>query len=127
MTSRLRLLGSPRLETASAAVDETGHETGAPTDSGLASVRDLPIDKPAALLYYLAVRGDWVRRAELAYLIRSDAPESVALANVRVLLHRAKGVAPSELEVERGRVRWRVDTDVADFRRAIGQIGRAHV
>ena len=111
---RLRLLGSPRLE--------PGDETiGAGDDAVSVAARDLPVDKPAALIYYLAVRGDWVRRAELAYLVRPDAPERVALANVRVLLHRAKSIAPSELEVERGRVRWRVDTDVADFRASIGR------
>lgn len=82
-------------------------------------LRDLPVDKPASLLYYLAVRGDWVRRAELAYLYRPDAPEDVALANVRVLLHRARALLPMGLEVERSRVRSLVGSDVADHQRAV--------
>ena len=106
-------------------------------------VRDLPVDKPASLLYYLASRADWVGRSELAYLYRPDAPEEVALGNVRVLLHRAKTLVegvlapehspapersagterspapPLELgfEVEKTRVRFLVETDVAEFRR----------
>lgn len=96
--TRLRLLGSPQLEHGDA-------------------IDDLPVDKPASLLYYLAVRGDWVRRGEFAYLYRPDAPEEVALANVRVLLHRAKLIAKGGLEVERSRVRYLINTDVADFHR----------
>lgn len=82
--------------------------------------RDLPVDKPAALLYYLARRPDWVERAELAFLFRPDAPEDVALGNVRVLLHRARSRGwPGELTIEKTRVRYSVATDVEAFERAV--------
>ncbi|HLU82970.1 MAG TPA: BTAD domain-containing putative transcriptional regulator, partial [Trueperaceae bacterium] len=97
MEPRLLLLGSPLLETG-------------------AGTRDLPVDKPASLLYYLVMRADWVSRSELAYLYRPDAPEEVALGNVRVLLHRAKfTVTPTRLEVEKARVRCLIATDAAAF------------
>src|SRR5690606_30097444 len=96
----LRLLGSPAVHLPEGA-------------------RDLPVDKPASLLYYLASRGDWVTRSELAYLYRPDAPEEVALGNVRVLLHRARSRGwPGELVVEKARLRYDVDTDLGAFRSA---------
>src|SRR5690606_41422777 len=57
----------------------------------------------------------------LAYLYRPDAPEETALANVRVLLHRAKALAVDGLEVERSRVRYEVATDVGEFTRLVEQ------
>ena len=99
----LRLLGVPR--------EDIAGEPG-----------DLPLDKPASLLYYLAQRGDWVGRSELAFLYRPDAPERIALSNVRVLLYRAKERPWAEgLEVEKFRVRYRVDTDVQVFFAALEQ------
>ena len=100
MEASLRLLGSPAVHLPEGA-------------------RDLPVDKPASLLYYLASRGDWVTRSELAYLYRPDAPEEVALGNVRVLLHRARSRGwPGELVVEKARLRYDVDTDLGAFRSA---------
>lgn len=97
MEASLRLLGSPAVHAPEGA-------------------RDLPVDKPASLLYYLASRGGWVTRSELAYLYRPDAPEEVALGNVRVILHRARSRGwPGELVVEKARLRYVVDTDVAAF------------
>ncbi|HZW28769.1 MAG TPA: BTAD domain-containing putative transcriptional regulator, partial [Trueperaceae bacterium] len=82
----------------------------------------LPVDKPASLLYYLASRDGWVTRSELAYLYRPDAPEEVALGNVRVILHRARARDwPGELVVEKARVRYAVATDLAGFREATGR------
>jgi DNA-binding SARP family transcriptional activator len=98
---RLLLLGPPRAEAGTVA-------------------NDLPVDKPAALLYYLARRPDWVDRAELAFLFRPDAPEDVALGNVRVLLHRARSrFWPGDLTIEKTRVRYTVATDVEAFERAV--------
>lgn len=103
MTRGLMLLGAPR------------------ADAG-GMVEDLPLDKPASLLYYLARRDDWVSRSELAFLYRPNAPEHLALANVRVYLHRAK-VRPwaERLEVEKFRVRYPVETDVSAFLSALKQ------
>ena len=103
MSSNLRLLGTPSAEVAG-------------------KVSDLQLDKPASLLFYLARRGDWVSRSELAFLYRPDAPESVALGNVRVYLHRAKERFWAEnLELEKSRVRFRVNTDVIAFESALAR------
>ena len=98
---RLHLLGSPRLETA----------TG---------TSELPLDRPASLGYYLAQRGDWVRRAELAYLYSPDADESAALSNLRKLVHRLRHQGWAEsLEADVSRLRLCLPTDVQDFRAAL--------
>ena len=77
---------------------------------------DLPLDKPASLLFYLAQRSDWVSRSELAFLYRPDVPEETALANVRVFIYRAKQFAwTTDLEVEKFRLRFRVESDVSAF------------
>ena len=89
---------------------------GVPRVSAAGNLSDLPLDKPASLLYYLACRDDWVSRSELAFLYRPDAPEQLALSNVRVLIYRAKEHSwVQTLEVEKFRVRYRVDTDVQAF------------
>jgi len=99
----LRLLGVPKVATAG-------------------DLSDLPLDKPASLLFYLAQRGDWVSRSELAFLYRPDAPEEVALGNVRVYLHRAKErFWARALETEKFRVRYPIQTDVQAFERALEQ------
>ena len=87
MQPRLRLLGPPRLEMAGA-------------------ITDLPVDRPASLAYYLIGRGDWVRRAELAYLYNPDADEGLALSNLRKLLHHLKRHAwAGSLEADQTRLR----------------------
>ncbi|MCX7783801.1 MAG: AAA family ATPase, partial [Meiothermus sp.] len=101
MEVRLCLLGTPRLESAG-------------------SVSDLPLDRPASLGYYLAVRGDWVRRSELAYLYSPEADEAAALANLRKLVYRLRQQGWAEaLEVEAQRLRLPVPTDLQAFRAAL--------
>lgn len=101
MAWRLQLLGAPRAES------EDGFH-------------DLPLNKPASLLYYLAQRGDWVSRSELAFLYRPDVPEDLALHTVRKLLHRArKHPWANALEVETRRLRFAVRTDVQDCQQAL--------
>jgi DNA-binding SARP family transcriptional activator len=101
VVSSLQLLGVPKVTTAG-------------------NLSDLPLDKPASLLFYLARRGDWVSRSELAFLYRPDAPEKVALGNVRVYLHRARErLWAQSLEVEKFRVRYLVETDVQAFEDAL--------
>ena len=103
MSVVLRLLGVPKIE------QESGFD-------------DLPLDKPASLLYYLSQRADWVSRSELAFLYRPDAPEKLALSNVRNFVHRAKQHTWAEqLEVSKFRVRYQPKTDVHAFNQAIEQ------
>jgi len=97
---RLTLLGMPRVEVGGRAVD-------------------LVIDRPTSLLVVLALRGDWVRRSELATLYRPDDDDRGANAYLRKLVFRARQ-APwtDDLAVEAGRLRWRVASDVAELRAA---------
>lgn len=101
MKVRLRLLGAPRLEADGA-------------------VSDLPLDRPASLGYYLAQRGDWVRRSELAYLYSPEADESSAASNLRKLVYRLRQQGWAEgLEAEPSRLRLQMPTDVQAFRDAL--------
>ena len=103
MDFRLKLLGVPKIDLKS-------------------EISDLPLDKPTSLLYYLAQRGDWVSRSELAFLYRPDSPEKVALSNVRLYIHRVKKYPWADtLEVEKSRVRYQIKTDVQDFNKTIKQ------
>src|SRR5690625_4928393 len=71
--------------------------------------------RPALLLLFLALEGDWVSRERLAWLFRPDATEEQARANLRLLLSRAKRLSwASALEVERKRVTFPVRHDLAD-------------
>lgn len=101
MSAQLKLLGLPRLITAS---------------GGLG----LPHGKTSALLLYLAYQHDWVGRDTLLYLLWPDAAESPARKNLRQLLSSAKHLPYTDgLEVEHDRLRWLVTSDVQGFRRAV--------
>ena len=88
--------------------------------------RELQDSLPGWLIAYLAYGGDWFARDALAALCWPDRPESEAQHNLRANLHRVRALATAcgfgdRLEAERRRVRLRVDTDVAAFRRAVGR------
>jgi predicted ATPase/DNA-binding SARP family transcriptional activator/Tfp pilus assembly protein PilF len=103
MQPRLRLLGSPQLETDGVHLD-------------------LSMDRPVSLAFYLLLRGDWVQRSELVYLYYPDAEESHAQSNFRKLIHRLKQHPwAASLEAEATRLRLVLPTDVAEYRRAIAQ------
>ena len=91
----------------------------------VAVVRDgveerLSLERPISLLAYLAVRGVWVNRVELAFLYRPDVPEAQALTYLRKLVFRARAYPwASGLEVDGDALRWSVPTDVARFREAV--------
>lgn len=75
---------------------------------------------PVTLLVYLALKGVWVDRRELALLYRPDAPEAEALSYLRKLIFRARRYGwATGLEVEADALRWQVRTDVALFDAAI--------
>lgn len=77
-------------------------------------------DKRHQLLAYLACRGDWVSRDELADLFWSKTSTSGAKQNLRRLLGRTNALPWLRgFEIERARVRWRVETDLARFRAAL--------
>jgi DNA-binding SARP family transcriptional activator len=82
--------------------------------------RPLPADRRGCLLAYLACDGGWVDRDRLALLFWPDADERAAKRNLRQLLLRARRLDLAEdLEATPSAVRWSVDCDVVDFRRAL--------
>jgi tetratricopeptide (TPR) repeat protein len=100
MKPALRLFGDPRLG------------DGTP----------LPAHKPVVLLLVLAYRGDWMRREALCALLFDDGDDTTTRHGLRVLIHRAKALPWAQgLEVESDRVRWQVDSDVQEFRLALGR------
>jgi len=75
--------------------------------------------KQHLLLAYLAYRGEWVSRAQLAALFWADMPEEQARTNLRQRLQSARSLAWAEgLEIEKHRLRWALPNDVADFKAA---------
>jgi DNA-binding SARP family transcriptional activator len=83
---------------------------------------ELTPSRPAYLLVYLACQGAWVERDSLADLLWPDSPEEEARHNLRVNLHRARSLPwATGLEVERDRLRFPIETDVAQFRAALGR------
>ncbi|GMA14163.1 transcriptional activator [Deinococcus metallilatus] len=78
-------------------------------------------DKRHQLLAYLAYCGDWVDRDHPTFLFWPDSPPQVAGGNFRQLLVRVRALTcAAGLEIERHRLRWPVQTDVAAFLEAVG-------
>ena len=78
-------------------------------------------DKRYQLLAYLAYKGDWISREQLAYLFWPEVETSTARKNLRHLLQRVRGLdwLDGSLEAEAERLRWAVHSDVRDFLKAI--------
>ena len=89
-------------------------------------LHDLPDSLPGYLTAYLAWRADWLGRESLASLLWPERADADAQRNLRVNLHRVRGVLQSlglahGFEADRRRVRLCVATDVAAFRAALGR------
>jgi predicted ATPase/DNA-binding SARP family transcriptional activator len=78
-------------------------------------------DKRYLLLAYLAYSGDWVGREHLAFLFWPDITPPDARKNLRHLLSRVRSLEFAQLESNDEQLRWRVETDVAQFQQALGQ------
>jgi DNA-binding SARP family transcriptional activator/tetratricopeptide (TPR) repeat protein len=82
----------------------------------------LPVDRRGCLLALLAAEGGWVDRERLALLFWPESGEAAAKAALRQLLVRVKRLTLSPaLEVTHDAMRWRVDSDLGDFRRALAE------
>lgn len=82
--------------------------------------QQLAVNTPVSLLIRLAVASDWLPRQQLAWLYRPDSDEEDALRYLRLQLHRAQQYPwAAGLEVERDRLRWQAETDLAEFRAAV--------
>ncbi|MDZ7652935.1 MAG: BTAD domain-containing putative transcriptional regulator [Burkholderiaceae bacterium] len=98
--ARLRLLGETALER-----------------PGQPAWRFLP-ERRFRLLAYVAWRGDWVSRDQLAALFWPERTQEAARSNLRKLLLEARSLELADLQSDRAGVRWVVDTDVAALRAA---------
>jgi len=80
----------------------------------------IPADKRGALLLYLAVQGNWVTRDELTFVFWPDTNTKTAKANLRQILRRTKLLPFAvTLESEGQQIRWRVETNLDTFQKAI--------
>jgi len=87
---------------------------------GAGAEERLPLDRRGCLLAYLAVEGGWVSRERLALLFWPDSDETTAKRNLRQLVLRTRRLPldpPPEATADA--IRWAIDCDVADFRRAL--------
>ncbi len=85
-------------------------------------VLDFLPDKRFQLLAYLAYREDWTNRDQIADLFWSDSAPDMARNNLRQLLARIRGLGwAANLQTERHRIRWSVQTDVMAFKNAVQQ------
>ena len=82
------------------------------------ALRFLP-ERRFRLLAYVALRGDWVGRDELANLFWSDRTQEAARSNLRKLLLEVRALDLPQLESERNAIRWNVLTDVAKYKSAL--------
>lgn len=79
-------------------------------------------DQRFLLLAFLAYQAKWVSREQLQDLFWPDHAPQAARNNLRQLISRVRALAAApDLQVERGRLRWAVDTDVAAFTRAVAE------
>lgn len=82
-------------------------------------------DRPHQLLAYLACKGDWARRDELAALLFPDRSLEAARSNLRAVLLRARRLqGVGEIEQRGDLLRWRPDSDLQRFEHACNA-GRA--
>ncbi len=81
-----------------------------------------PAGKTSALLYFLAYKGDWVRRDELTYLFWPDSTEDEARRNLRRILTTIRALPyANAFESDARRLRWSIDTDVHAFQQALSE------
>lgn len=112
--SRLFLLGRVELVRGDDAVSTT--------------LRFLP-ERRFRVATYLARRGDWVKRDELAALFWPERSQEAARSNLRKLLLEVRALELPGFDSDRDGVRWRVANDVADLNAALekGDVDAANV
>jgi predicted ATPase/DNA-binding SARP family transcriptional activator len=82
----------------------------------------LTAGRAAQLAAYLAIRADWLARDELVALLWPDAPPQRGRHTLSQLLYQIRRTPwGHDVEAEPTRVRWRVPSDVAAFRRAAAE------
>jgi predicted ATPase/DNA-binding SARP family transcriptional activator len=109
MPVRLQLFGTPQVD-ADAAVD---HGAGTPLA--------LPFERRHQVLVFLALKGGWVARADVAAMLWPDQPGKLASSNLRKALFRLQELPWGRCVESQGHAMRVVDatTDVAEFEAAL--------
>ncbi len=93
---------------------------GAPYVDNDGETCDFLPERRFELLGYLAFRGGWVSRDELAFMFWPDQDNAGARRNLRWLLHSVRDFPEfAPIEAERDRVRLTLPTDVHQFETAV--------
>ena len=96
------------------------HLVGTPTIEGGGHSLPLPVERRGQLVAALALRGDWMQRAELAALLWPDVAQSLASTNLRKAVFRAREAEWGPcLEQEGTALRVVAGHDVAAFHAAV--------
>jgi predicted ATPase/DNA-binding SARP family transcriptional activator len=89
---------------------------GTPAIDSLGQTFPLPVERRGQLVALLALRGDWMQRAELAALLWPDVPQALASTNLRKAVFRVREAAWGEcMEAEGTALRVVLRHDVATF------------
>lgn len=92
---------------------------GAPAFTLLGREIAFTAERPFQLLGYLACRGSWVARDELADLLYPGRPLQAARSNLRKVLHLARRIeGVGEIEQHGELLRWQPDSDLQRFESA---------
>jgi predicted ATPase/DNA-binding SARP family transcriptional activator len=93
---------------------------GAPTVSYGATSQPLQFERRAQLLVLLALKRNWVARAEVASMLWPDQEDKLAHTNLRKALFRLQSFPWADhVESRGGTLRFDVDTDVSAFESAL--------
>jgi len=101
---------------------------GTPTAQRGGDAMPLPFERRWQLVVLLALRGDWMRRSEVAALLWPEVTRALAATNLRKALFRLRDAGWSEvLEADGDLLRLFVRTDVLDFSAQVrdGQLSAA--
>lgn len=89
---------------------------GTPTAQRVGDAIPLPFERRWQLLVLLALRGDWMRRSEVAACLWPEVTRALASTNLRKALFRLRDASWAEtLEADGDLLRFVVATDVDDF------------
>lgn len=95
---------------------------GAPTVSSAGASLALPFERRTQLLALLALRAQWVPRADVAALLWPEQETRLAFANLRKTLFRLPSLPwAADVETQGAALRLKVDTDVAAFEAALSE------
>jgi DNA-binding SARP family transcriptional activator len=93
---------------------------GVPQMLGEGTAQPLPASRAVQLLAFLAIKGMWQTRVDVAELLWPERPAKGAYSNLRNLLVRANAATPlAPVESNSHAIRWLVASDFSDYATAV--------